>query len=101
MLDRDFALRHLNTVGGFFFCGSAPQLAFIRPDGSEFHILTDGEASNGFPSWSPDEKRIVYRTDAKHGRGCLSKIIGLRRSRAARSTTTSRRGLRAVIAFCL
>jgi len=59
------------AVGGFFFRGSAPQLALIRPDGSEFHTLTDGEASNGLPSWSPDGKRIVYRTDAKRGRGLV------------------------------
>jgi hypothetical protein len=72
MLDRDFALRHLNTAGGFFFRGSTPPFArsSVRT-APKFHALTDSEASNGFPSWSPDGKRIVYRTDAKQGRGLV------------------------------
>ena len=33
----------------------------MRPDGSELHELTKTEGNSGFPSWSPDGKRIVYR----------------------------------------
>jgi TolB protein len=33
----------------------------MRPDGSERHELTKSEGNSGFPSWSPDGKRIVYR----------------------------------------
>jgi Tol biopolymer transport system component len=37
------------------------QLAVIHPDGSGLRLLTDGKASSGFPSWSPDGKRLVFR----------------------------------------
>jgi TolB protein len=37
-------------------------IAIINKDGSHLKILTDGKGNNGFPSWSPDGKRIVYRT---------------------------------------
>jgi Tol biopolymer transport system component len=33
----------------------------VRPDGSELHELTKTAGNSGFPSWSPDGKRIVYR----------------------------------------
>ena len=33
----------------------------IDPDGSNLKILTDSKGNNGFPSWSPDGKKIVYR----------------------------------------
>ena len=33
----------------------------MRPDGSELHELTKTEGNSGFPSWSPDGKRIVFR----------------------------------------
>jgi TolB protein len=37
-------------------------IAILNKDGSHLKILTDGKGNNGFPSWSPDGKRIVYRT---------------------------------------
>ena len=37
------------------------QLVMIRADGSEKRELTSGPLNSGFPSWSPDGKRIVYR----------------------------------------
>ena len=59
-------------VGTFFFRPGAPaQLALIKPDGSGFRTITDGEGDKGFPSWSPDGKRLVYRADGKHGRGLV------------------------------
>ena len=33
----------------------------IRPDGSGQRMLTEGKASSGFASWSPDGKRLIYR----------------------------------------
>jgi len=33
----------------------------VRVDGSERKDLTNGSANSGFPSWSPDGKRIVFR----------------------------------------
>jgi Tol biopolymer transport system component len=60
------------AVGTFFFRPGAPaQLALIKPDGSGFRMITDSEGDKGFPSWSPDGKRLVYRADSKHGRGLV------------------------------
>jgi Tol biopolymer transport system component len=36
-------------------------LMMVRVDGSERKDLTNGPANSGFPSWSPDGKRIVFR----------------------------------------
>ena len=44
-------------------------IALIRPDGSELKEVTHGERSDGFPSWSPDGKRVVFRTADKAGKG--------------------------------
>jgi TolB protein len=50
------------AIGGFFERPVVPaQLALIRPDGSGLRMLTEGKASSGFASWSPDGKRLVYR----------------------------------------
>jgi Tol biopolymer transport system component len=38
------------------------QVGIINADGSDFHIVTTGPNNNAFPSFSPDGKRIVYRT---------------------------------------
>lgn len=49
-------------IGAFFERPVEPgQLALIQPDGSGLRMLTDGKASSGFASWSPDGKRIVFR----------------------------------------
>jgi TolB protein len=40
---------------------SPAQIATIRSDGSEFRILTHGPNNSGYPSFSPDGRRIVYR----------------------------------------
>jgi Tol biopolymer transport system component len=38
------------------------QVAIVNADGSGFHVVTSGPNNNAFPSFSPDGKRIVYRT---------------------------------------
>jgi Tol biopolymer transport system component len=49
-------------IGAFFERPVEPgQLALVQPDGSGFRMLTEGKASSGFASWSPDGKRLVYR----------------------------------------
>ena len=49
-------------IGAFFERPVEPgQLALIQPDGSGLRMLTDGKASSGLASWSPDGKRIVFR----------------------------------------
>jgi Tol biopolymer transport system component len=44
-------------------------IALIHPDGSGLKELTHGERNDGFPSWSPDGKRLVFRTADKAGKG--------------------------------
>ncbi|MEJ7640072.1 MAG: hypothetical protein WKF75_19430 [Singulisphaera sp.] len=34
----------------------------IGTDGKGLKVLTDGKGNNGFPSWAPDGRRLVYRT---------------------------------------
>jgi Tol biopolymer transport system component len=48
---------------GFYFLprGRSARVMIVRPDGSELHELTKTEGNSGFPSWSPDGKRIVLR----------------------------------------
>ena len=42
--------------------GTESHVVTISPDGSNLQTLTKGSANNGFPSWSPDGKHIVYRS---------------------------------------
>lgn len=53
----------LFSVGRYFRSPGLPaaQIATIQPDGSGFRVIVDDGVNNGFPSWSPDGKRIVYR----------------------------------------
>jgi len=41
--------------------GRPARVMLMRPDGSELHELTKSEGNSGFPSWSPDGRRMVYR----------------------------------------
>jgi Tol biopolymer transport system component len=36
-------------------------VALIKPDGWGYRVIADDGVNNGFPSWSPDGKRIVYK----------------------------------------
>jgi Tol biopolymer transport system component len=49
--------------GGFYFLprGRPARIMMMRPDGSELHELTKTAGNSGFPSWSPDGKRMVFR----------------------------------------
>ena len=53
----------LFSVGHYFRSPGLPaaQIATIKPDGSGFQAIVDDGINNGFPSWSPDGKKIVYR----------------------------------------
>lgn len=55
-----------NTLGP-----AAAAIAVIRSDGTGLTLLTDSIGNAGFPSWSPDERRLVYRS-AAHGRSGLA-----------------------------
>jgi Tol biopolymer transport system component len=48
---------------GFYFVphGRPARVMLVRPDSSGLRELTKGEGNSGFPSWSPDGKRIVFR----------------------------------------
>jgi Tol biopolymer transport system component len=48
------------------------QVAIVNADGSGFHIVTSGPNNNAFPSFSPDGKRIVYRTTNLSEQGFVS-----------------------------
>ena len=56
---------------GTFFVARArgAQLARVNADGTGFRELTSGANNNGFPSYSPDGKEVVYRTVGPQGQG--------------------------------
>jgi Tol biopolymer transport system component len=54
------------AVGGVFQgAGAGVDLMAVRPDGSGLHSLTRQAGNNGFPSFSPDGRQLVFRS----GRG--------------------------------
>jgi len=55
------------ALGGFFLAartGAPAHLAVIAADGTGLRMLTSGSGNYGFPSWSPDGKRLVARSSA-------------------------------------
>jgi Tol biopolymer transport system component len=50
-------------LGGFFQRAQikSAQVMSIRTDGTALTALTQGDVSNGMPSWSPDGAQVVYR----------------------------------------
>ena len=53
----------LFCIGRYFRAPGIPpsQIATIKPDGTGFTPIVDDGANNGFPTWSPDGKHIVYK----------------------------------------
>ena len=53
-------------VGRYFRVPGHPtaQVAIVNADGSNLRFIADDASNNGFPSWSPDGTRIVYKQDA-------------------------------------
>jgi Tol biopolymer transport system component len=51
------------SVGRYFRTEGLPpgQIGLIKPDGSDFRLIVDDEMNNGFPSWSPDGTRLVFK----------------------------------------
>src|SRR5262249_16108787 len=60
------------------------QHALIASDGSGLRILTAAGDHAGFPSWSPDARRLVYRSGGAQGRGL--RILDLGTNRVAELT---------------
>jgi Tol biopolymer transport system component len=50
-------------VGKYFRAAGLPsaQIALMQPDGSGYREIAEEGLNNGFPSWSPDGKRLVYK----------------------------------------
>ena len=51
------------SVGRYFQARGLPpaQIGLIDPDGSNFRLIMDDDINNGFPSWSPDGTRLVFK----------------------------------------
>jgi TolB protein len=62
-------------------------IAIINKNGSNLKILTDGKGNNGFPSWSPDGKKIVCRTATDSIKGLL--IVDVETGKITRLTNNS------------
>jgi TolB protein len=60
---------------GSFFGGmigrpaTVSNIALVNADGSGLRLLTTGDVNDGFPSWSPDGRRLVFRTASALGKG--------------------------------
>ncbi len=51
------------SVGRYFRAPGLPsaQIALIKPDGTNFRLIVDDKVNNGFPSWSRDGSRLVFK----------------------------------------
>jgi TolB protein len=77
-------------LGAFFqtlVAGPEPtsQLAIIRPDGNGLRLLASAGDHAGFPSWSPDQKRLVYVVSGKSEKGL--RIVDLETGRVTELTS--------------
>jgi Tol biopolymer transport system component len=60
---------------GAFFGGmigrpaTISNVAVVNANGSGLQLLTSGEVNDGFPSWSPDARQLVFRTAGATGKG--------------------------------
>lgn len=62
------------ALGRFFQDSQGPAIADIvtmTPDGKQVRYLTHGDANYGFPSWSPDGNRLVFRVAGANRNGLL------------------------------
>jgi Tol biopolymer transport system component len=62
------------ALGSFFAAGRAGRsahLGVIGADGTGLRMLTNGDGNYGFPSWSPDGKRLVARAGAPGSKGLV------------------------------
>jgi Tol biopolymer transport system component len=60
------------ALGHFFQASQGPavgDIAVMRGDGTGVKVLTNGLGNYGFPSWSPDGRRIVCRSSGAAGDG--------------------------------
>ncbi len=62
-------------------------IAIINKDGSGLRVLTNGKGNYGFPSWSSDNKKIVYRASTDSMKGLL--IIEIETGKITTLTTNS------------
>jgi TolB protein len=62
-------------------------IAIINADGTHLEVLTNGKGNYGFPSWSPDGKKIVYRGATDSIMGLF--IVDLETKKITRLTTDS------------
>ena len=75
-------------LGGFFqmlvgnrdrgVAAATSQLAIVQSDGSGLRVLANAGDHAGFPSWSPDAERIVYRSGTR-GKGLRIIDVGSER----------------------
>jgi Tol biopolymer transport system component len=51
------------AIGRYFRAPGLPpaQIGLVKPDGSNFRLIVDDGMNNGFPSWSPDGTRLVFK----------------------------------------
>ena len=70
----------LFSIGRYFRAPGIPpaQIATIKPDGTGFTPIVDDGVNNGFPTWSPDARHIVY----KRGRISCAALWLMRASRS-------------------
>jgi Tol biopolymer transport system component len=64
------------SVGRYFRAAGLPpgQIALVKSDGSDFRLIVDDEMNNGFPTWSPDGTKLVF----KRGRQLVTMMLATR-----------------------
>lgn len=46
---------------------ASADIAIVSSDGKDLQLLTDGTGNYAFPSWSPNDSQLVYRSFAPPG----------------------------------
>lgn len=63
------AVAALTFCGGLSAAGQerrTPDLCVLNADGTGFRVITDDEAVESRPSWSPDDKKLIYSSAGKY-----------------------------------